>query len=300
MQARFAVLMLALARCLVFPVPPAAAQPSRVTDPAKISRAATTGWTQVWGDEFNGAAGTRADSLAWTYDTADGCTLGICGWGNGEKEYYTNVPENVALNGTGQLALVVRHAPAGMSCYYGPCRYTSGRIKTTQQFAARPGRVEARIRLPAGQGLWPAFWMLGAGNPSAGWPARGEIDIMENHGSNSHSTSSAIHGPGYSGGTTPFVGAYVSPNGGFADGFHRFAVEWDSRRIRFFVDDSLHYAVTRREVERKGRWVFDQPFGILLNLAIGGTFDGDPKSDAMLPATMLVDYVRVFTRASGR
>ena len=256
-------------------------------------------WTQVWGDEFDGPAGAGADTIAWTYDTADGCQLGICGWGNGEKEYYTSMRENVALNGAGQLAIVVRRAPAGMTCYYGPCRYTSARIKTQQRFAAQPGRVEARIRLPAGQGLWPAFWMLGAGNPSVGWPARGEIDIMENHGSNSHSTSSAIHGPGYSGGTTPFVHAYTSPDSGFADGFHRFAVEWNSLGIRFYVDDTLHYAISRPAVARAGRWVFDQPFGILLNLAIGGSFDGEPRTDAMLPATMLVDYVRVFAPSAA-
>jgi beta-glucanase (GH16 family) len=263
------------------------------------SAVANAAWTEVWSDEFNGAAGSRVDTLKWTYDTADGCQLGICGWGNSEKEYYTNTPDNVALNGRGQLAIVGRQAPAGTTCYYGPCRYTSGRIKTKGRMEAQPGRVEARIKLPAGQGLWPAFWMLGAGDPMAKWPQCGELDIMENHGSNARSTSSAIHGPGYSGSSTPLVHAYVLPTGTFADDFHRFAVEWDSLRVRFFVDDALHYTIARADVERSGKWVFDQPFFVLLNLAVGGHFDGDPKSDAILPATMLVDYVRVYA-PSGR
>jgi beta-glucanase (GH16 family) len=159
---------------------------------------------------------------------------------------------------------------------------------------AKPGRVEARIKLPSGQGLWPAFWMLGAANPAMRWPAVGEIDIMENHGSNARMTSSALHGAGYSGSTTPFVHEQTLERGTYAADFHTFAVEWSPTSIRFFVDDSLHYTVTRPEVEKYGKWAFDQPFYVILNLAVGGTFDGDPKSDGVLPAAMWIDYVRVF------
>lgn len=202
---------------------------------------------------------------------------------------------NVSLDGRGALAIVARIAPSGLACYYGPCRYTSAKVKTKGFMAAKPGRVEARIRIPSGQGLWPAFWMLGDSHPQTPWPQSGELDIMENHGSNARSISSAIHGPGYSG-NTPFVKAFTLSGTSFADDFHTFAVEWDATRVRFFADDTMYQEVLRAEVERAGPWVFDQSFYVILNLAVGGQFDGDPASDAVLPATMLVDYVRVFVK----
>jgi beta-glucanase (GH16 family) len=158
-----------------------------------------------------------------------------------------------------------------------------------------PGRVEARIKLPAGQGLWPAFWMLGHRHPGIPWPVSGELDIMEHKGSEPTTTSSAVHGPGYSG-NTPLVHAHSLARGTLTEDFHTFAVEWDSRQVRFFVDDSAHYAITRGALEQFGKSVLDQPFYLILNLAVGGAYDGDPRSDAIFPATMLVDYVRVFRR----
>jgi beta-glucanase (GH16 family) len=247
----------------------------------------------VWSDEFDGAAGEPIDGTKWNYETTDGCSVGICGWGNNEKEYYTDERDNIALNGAGQLTIVARRAPAGLTCYYGPCRYTSAKITTRGKMLASPGRVEARIKLPAGQGLWPAFWMLGHGNPVTPWPDCGELDIMENKGSQNATTSSALHGPGYSG-NTPFAHAHNLPSGNVSDAFHTFAVEWDSLHAEFFVDDSSHYRITRSDVQRFGKSVLDQPFFVILNLAVGGHFDGDPRSDAILPATMLVDYVRVY------
>jgi beta-glucanase (GH16 family) len=252
-------------------------------------------WVEVWSDEFNGAAGAPVDTTRWRYDTADGCGAGNCGWGNNEKEYYRAAPENIALDGQGQLRIVARQAPAGLTCYYGPCRYTSAKITTRGKMEVLPGRVEARIKLAVGQGLWPAFWMLGRNIAAVGWPASGELDIMENKGSDSLRTSSAVHGPGYSG-NTPFVHVQPLARGTIASDFHTFAVEWDSLRIRFFVDDSVHYVVARSDVAHYGNWVFDQPFFVILNLAVGGNFDGDPQSDAIFPATMLVDYVRVYKR----
>ena len=265
---------------------------------AQVSRAATEpNWILVWRDEFDGPVGRGVDTASWQIDSTDGCVHGNCGWGNNEKEYYSGATENLALDGRGHLMIVARRAREGLSCSYGPCRYTSGKITTRGKVDAKPGRVAARIKLPAGQGLWPAFWLLGADDPPLPWPDCGELDIMENHGSNLQSTSSAIHGPGYFG-NTPFVHA-TSGHGSFAENFHTFAVEWDSLRVRFFVDDSLHYTVERHEIERYGRYVFDKPFFIILNLAVGGTFDGDPTSDAVFPAAMLVDYVRVYRRATG-
>ncbi len=257
-------------------------------------RTSTTGaWTLAWSDEFDGSVGSPVNSANWSHDLGDGCQAGICGWGNEEKELYTNASENIALDGQGHLAIVARPAPAGLTCYYGPCRYTSAKIKTQGKMQAVPGRVEARIKLPVGQGLWPAFWMLGSSFPATPWPQCGELDIMEYRGSKPSETSSAIHGPNYFG-ATPFVHAYTLQTAQFADDFHVFAVEWDSSRVRFFVDINLHYTVTRADIERAGTWVFDQPFFVILNLAVGGKFDGDPQSDAILPATMLVDYVRVY------
>ncbi|HEV7990712.1 MAG TPA: glycoside hydrolase family 16 protein [Gemmatimonadaceae bacterium] len=253
----------------------------------------TTTWTQVWSDEFDGVAGTPVDATKWGFDLGDGCTNGNCGWGNNEKEYYTNAADNVSLNGQGQLAIVARPA-TGLTCYYGPCRYTSAKITTRGKMSAAPGRVEARIKLPTGQGLWPAFWMLGSGFPGVKWPDAGELDIMENKGSASNISSSAIHGPGYSG-NTPIAHANGISQGTLSDGFHVYAVEWDKDHAKFFVDDFVHYSVTRGDLTQYGPSILDQSFFVILNLAVGGNFDGDPKSDAIFPATMLVDYVRVFT-----
>jgi beta-glucanase (GH16 family) len=262
-----------------------------VSPPANTPAAVTT-WVLAWSDEFDGPAGSSIDAAKWNFDLGDGCQKGNCGWGNNEKEYYSNAAENISLNGEGQLAIVARVAPLGLTCYYGPCRYTSAKITTRGKMTAEPGRVEARIKLAAGQGLWPAFWMLGHDFPNTPWPACGELDIMENKGSEPIVSSSAIHGPGYSG-NTPFAHRQTVPTGALTD-FHVFAVEWDSESVRFFVDNVPHYVVVRSELEHYGKSILDQSFFVILNLAVGGHFDGDPQSDAIFPATMLVDYVRVY------
>lgn len=250
-------------------------------------------WVKVWSDEFDGPAAARIDSTKWSYELGDGCKAGICGWGNSEKEFYTDTTDNVSLNGQGQLAIVARQAVVPRQCYYGPCRYTSAKITTRGKMTAAPGRVEARIKIPGGQGLWPAFWMLGRDFPAVPWPACGELDIMENKGSNPSSTSSAIHGPGYSG-ATPFGHAYsISPNK-LSDDFHLYAIEWNAYEVRFLVDSTAHYVVTPDQLMRYGKSVLDQSYFVILNLAVGGNFDGDPGSNAIFPATMLVDYVRVY------
>jgi beta-glucanase (GH16 family) len=245
-------------------------------------------WTLVWSDEFADTAGAGVDTTKWRYDTADGCP-GNCGWGNTEKEYYRSASENIAQNGNGQLAIVARTAPSGLTCYYGPCRYTSAKITTRGKLSVYPGRVEARIKLAAGQGLWPAFWLLGDNIGTVGWPTCGELDIMENKGSQTTVTSSAVHGPGYSG-NTPFAHATSATT----TDFHVYAVEWDAQSIGYYVDGRLHYGVSRATVQSRGNWVFDQTFFVILNQAVGGHFDGDLQSDSILPATMLVDYVRVY------
>jgi beta-glucanase (GH16 family) len=261
------------------------------TDTTKTTPPPIT-WNLVWSDEFDGDAGTSVDPAKWSFDLGDGCP-GLCGWGNNEKEYYTNAADNVSLDGQGHLAIVARTA-VSPTCYYGPCMYTSAKITTRGKMNAAPGRVEARIRIPAGQGLWPAFWMLGNDFSTLGWPAAGELDIMENKGSAPSTSSSAIHGPGYSG-NTPFAHANTIGSGTLADNFHVYAVEWDAEAAHFFVDGTLHYVVLRADIQRYGASILDKPYYVILNLAVGGNFDGDPQSAAIFPATMLVDYVRVYT-----
>jgi len=265
------------------------------TSPPDTTTTPKITYTQVWSDEFDGAAGSSVDPAKWSFDLGDGCTAGICGWGNNEKEYYTNASDNVSLDGQGHLAIVARPAVLNTTCYYGPCKYTSAKIKTRGKMSAAPGRVEARIRIPKGQGLWPAFWMLGNDFGTVGWPASGELDIMENKGSAPSTSSSAIHGPGYSG-NTPFAHANtISAPATLADDYHLYAVEWDAVGASFYVDGIMHYQVLRGDIQRYGTSILDKPYYIILNLAVGGNFDGDPASDSILPATMLVDYVRVYT-----
>jgi beta-glucanase (GH16 family) len=273
-----------------------AASTSPDTTPTTPTPPAIT-WTQVWSDEFDGPAGTPVDGTKWTFDLGDGCGAGNCGWGNQEKEYYTNSIDNASLDGQGNLAIVARPAVLNVSCWYGPCRYTSAKITTRGKLAAGPGRVDARIKLPIGQGLWPAFWMLGNDFGTVGWPASGELDIMENRGSTPRVSGSAVHGPGYSG-ATPFHHENSIGSGTLADAFHVYTVEWDATLVRFYVDGTAHYSVGRSDLLQYGPSILDKPYFIILNLAVGGSFDGDPATDAILPATMLVDYVRVYTASS--
>src|SRR5262249_26979108 len=152
------------------------------------------GWSLMWSDEFDGEAGTLPDDHSWKYD------LGGNGWGNNELEFYTNLPENVSMDGNGCLAIVAREDHSrGRACHYGTGRYTSGRILTAGKVEFTYGRVEARLKIPYGQGIWPAFWMLGSNIGEVGWPGSGEIDIMENIGKEPQTTHGTVHGPGYSG-----------------------------------------------------------------------------------------------------
>lgn len=254
-------------------------------------------WTQIWSDEFDGPAGAPVDPAKWTNDVGDGCGQRLCGWGNNEKEYYSTDPGNISTNGQGQLVIVGKVAPAGLTCYYGPCQYTSAKITTHGNFVVSAvGKLEARIKLPTGQGLWPAFWMLGNTCPQEPWPNCGEIDIMENKGSQPMTTSSALHGPGYSG-ATPFAHAQNFSSGAVTD-FHTYGVEWDGFSVRWLVDGVQHYQVGIGDINAYGPSVLGKSFIVILNLAIGGHFDGDPQSDGIFPATMVVDYVRVFKPAT--
>ena len=247
-------------------------------------------WTLVWSDEFDGAAGARVDPARWVTET------GGHGWGNNELEYYTDRAENASLSGDGHL--VIRALREHYQGSDGVAReYTSARLKTQGTFTQTYGRFEARLQIPRGQGLWPAFWMLGADIEAVGWPRSGEIDIMENIGKEPATVHGTIHGPGYSGADS-LGGAYALPGGAaVADAFHVFAVEWEPALIRFYVDDTLYETRTPADLKAGQTWVFDHPFFLLLNVAVGGNWPGNPDASTVFPQTMRVDYVRVYTPA---
>ncbi len=249
--------------------------------------------TVIWADEFDGRAGARPDPTRWNVE------VGGYGWGNQERQFYTPEPANARLDGQGNLAITARRASGPADCWYGPCRYTSARLTTERRFAPTYGRVAARIQVPRGRGLWPAFWMLGANIRTAGYPACGEVDIMELVGSEPGTVSSSVHGPGYTmaGLTKP----YTLPDGRrFTDGFHEFAVDWSPGELVFSVDGQAYHRIVRGDLPAGTEWVFDRPFYLLLNLAVGGTWPGEPDASTPFPATMLVDWVRVSTAEQQR
>jgi beta-glucanase (GH16 family) len=242
------------------------------------------GWTLVFSDEFAGPKGTAVDASKWNLvNKGDG-------FGNNELEFYTNRTDNAALDGDGSLVITAKK-----EAYMGR-DYTSARLESSGKFEHAYGRVEARVKIPRGQGIWPAFWMLGNDISTAKWPNCGEIDIMENVGKEPTIVHGSLHGPGYSGGN-PLSASYTLPNGEkFADAFHVFAIEWETNVVRFYVDDHLYETRTPTDVPAKAKWVYDHPFFILLNVAVGGQWPGSPDSTTQFPQTMTVDYVRVYTR----
>lgn len=243
----------------------------------------STRWNPVWEDNFEGPAGQAPDSAKWDHDIGTD-------WGNAQLEYDTDRPENASLDGEGHLVITARK-----ESYRGQ-PYTSARIVSRGLFERTYGRYEARIQLPYGQGLWPAFWLLGANIDAVDWPECGEIDIMEYRGQQPSTLHGTLHGPGYSaaGGITK---RFDLSNDRFDTGFHTFAVEWGPDEIRWYVDDTKYHTVTREETP--GEWVFDHPFYIILNVAVGGGWVGAPNASTTFPQRMLVDYVRVFEEVTS-
>jgi len=235
----------------------------------------------IWSDEFNGAPGSPPDPTKWVHE------VGSSGWGNQELEVYTNNRGNAYLDGRGHLVL--------QALELSPGKFTSARLKTQGKFAFEYGRAEARIRIPFGQGIWPAFWMLGADMKRNQWPACGEIDIMENIGREPNMVHGTIHGPGYSGGDN--IGKEFQLSAGrFADDYHVYAVEWVPERLDFQVDGQTYYTATPASLPAGTKWVFDHPFFLILNIAIGGEWPRNPDKTTEFPQVMLVDYVRVYAR----
>ena len=247
-------------------------------------------WKLAWSDEFEGPAGSPVDATKWVADT------GGQGWGNQERQYYT-AAANATLDGNGFLVITARAEPPDTPrrCWYGACRFTSARIKTKGKYEPTYGRIEARIRVPRGQGIWPAFWMLGADIDRTGWPGCGEIDVMENIGREPDTVHGTIHGPGYSGGNG-IGGSYRIASGAFADDFHVFTVEWARGEIRWLVDGREFRRVTPSDLPSGAPWVFDHQFFLLLNVAVGGAWPGEPDATTTFPQEMRVDYVRVYRR----
>lgn len=235
----------------------------------------TDQWTLVWSDEFDGPV---LDPTRWRVE------VGYTGESNGEREIYTARPENLFLQDS-CLALVAREEE-----YQGGA-YTSARITTYGLHSWMYGRVEARIKISAGAGLWPAFWMLGEDIDRLGWPECGEIDIMENIGVRPDMVRGTLHGPGYF--RDDSIGQdFILPGQRFADHFHQYAIEWQPGQIRWFVDGHGYSTLSATDVP--GRWVFDQPFFIILNNAVGGFWPGYPDKTTHFPQPMLVDYVRIY------
>jgi beta-glucanase (GH16 family) len=260
--------VIAIACAALFAAASALAQPA----PAQTS------WQLVWSDEFNGPAGSQPNPTYWTYDLGTDCC------GNEELETYTNAAQNAHMDGLGHLDIHIENPSPGV--------YTSARIKTEGLYAVAYGRIESRIKVPFGQGMWPAFWMLGNNITSVGWPTCGEIDIMENVGFTPAIAYGSLHGPNNYNETAQ----YHLPNGNLADDFHVFAIEWSPQQITFYVDGNLYETQTNT-----GGWVFNvpnNPFFIILNAAVGGDWPGSPDATTQFPQDMLVDYVRVYQAAN--
>lgn len=251
------------------------ATPAPTPTPTPLPEWERTGWTLVWHDEFDGEV-LNLDN--WTYD------LGGSGWGNHEYQYYTARPENARL----EEGLLVIEARAEQ---YLQSNYTSARIKTQDLHDWTYGRIEARMQLPYGNGIWPAFWMLGTDIGQVGWPASGEIDIMEHIGREATQIFGTVHGPGYSG-AGGVGGSTTFPSGSLSDTFHVYAIEWEPAQIRWYVDEEQYFQVTPGLLP--GDWVYDHPFFIIINLAVGGDWPGYPDETTVFPQYLRVDYVRVY------
>lgn len=254
----------------------------------------------LWAEEFKGKAGSLPSSKNWTYDIGGG------GWGNSERQYYTKDTKNVALDGKGNLVITATRisndyleqlsdAPGTEDILNrcSECQFTSARIKSARKVSFMYGRIEARIKLPQGIGTWPAFWMLGTDLlEGSSWPESGEIDIMEFRGDLPERSTSAVHGPGYSGGG--YVGGAYENFKSLSDDYHVFAVEWRKNYLEFSVDGQVHTVITKPSI-RGNRWVFNQPFFLILNLAMGGTYAGEYIDPYVFEAKYAIDYIRFYS-----
>ncbi len=254
-------------------------------------------------DEFD-VDGAPNPSI-WSFEIGDGTAQGIPGWGNNELQYYTDRPENAVVE-DGMLKITAIQEDFEGSGYTSARLITRIDPNTGNGFEQQYGRFEARIKLPWGKGLWPAFWLLGNDCDQNPWPNCGEIDIMEYLGDGPTAVFGSVHGPGYSGGDSVSK-EYQLENSRFDDEFHVFGVEWSSNRINYYVDDVLYQSITPETIadeaagsiddsllDNAGEWVFNRPFFIIINMAVGGNLPGPPNANTVFPQTMYVDYVRAY------
>jgi len=243
-------------------------------------------WKLTWQDEFDGPDGSPVDASKWTAE------VGGNGWGNRELQYYTNRIENAYQDNGSLVIKAIKEKYTGADKV--AREYTSARLVTKKTFTTQYGRFVARIKVPRGQGIWPAFWMLGVDIDKVGWPKSGEIDIMEHIGKEPANIYATIHGPGYSGKGGPSTVYSLPGKDKFGDDFHTFALEWEPDVLRFYCDDVLFKTATPKDLPTGTKWVYERPYFILLNLAIGGNWPGSPDATTVFPQVMLVDYVRVY------
>ena len=240
----------------------------------------------LWSDEFGGAAGSAPDPTKWVVDSGGG------GFGNNELEYYTSRASNVALDGAGHLkitALRENYSDGAVTR-----SYTSGKIESKGKYDASYGSIQASIELPAGQGLWPAFWAVGADIDSVGWPRCGEMDIMENLGRDPFCAFGSLHGP-YASGSAAYGLTSATRNGvALSQGFHVYGVNWSPSLVQMTLDGVPYASYTQGSLPRGGQWVFTKPAYLILDLAVGGNWPGAPAAATRFPATMLVDWVRAY------
>lgn len=254
--------------------------------------AETPAWQLAWSDEFDQPDGSAPSGTNWVYD------LGGGGWGNQELETYTSRRVNSRIE-EGMLVIEARKESFTGTDHIAR-DYTSARLKTQGRGAWTYGRIEARMKLPSGQGIWPAFWMLGTNISTAGWPGCGEIDIMENIGREPSIVHATLHGPGYSGGKGIGTGKTLPGGQKLSDAFHVYSIEWETNRIRWFYDNQLYFTVTPAQLPDGAKWVFDHPHFIILNLAVGGAWPGNPDTTTVFPQKLVVDYVRVYKPSTDR
>jgi beta-glucanase (GH16 family) len=258
--------------------------------PPPTTPPAPAGWRMTFADEFDAPQGQPPDQTKWGYD------LGGHGWGNNELQCYTNSTTNAFHDGNGHL--VIRAQREQATDDKGNTReYTSARILTKGKFSQTYGRFEARMQMPRGQGIWPAFWMLGDSITTKGWPACGEIDIMEFLGHDTMTAYTTLHGPGYSGAESKSKPFKLTSGPSFSDGFHVFAAEWSPDRIDWFINGQLCHTRTPADVQGN-EWVFNTPHFMILNLAVGGNWPGVPNAETTFPQEFRVDYVRAYERVS--
>lgn len=246
-------------------------------------------WELVWSQDFDGQI---IDRNVWNFEIGNGHSKGIPGWGNAELEYYTDGENAYIENGV----LVIEARKEYRKDQFGEYNYTSTRINTQGKFEIKYGKIEVRAKFPYGKGLWPAIWLLGSDIGKVGWPNCGEIDIVEFLGDNPKKVYGTVHGPGYSGGNGK-SGNYSTEGPNFTEDFHTFGVIWNDENISFYVDDKIYHTVSKSSILSRGlNWVFDKPFFIIVNLAVGGYWPGYPDNTTKFPAKMYVDYIKVWQK----